>query len=411
MNFAPSKYSLLKSRLKSRYKRNFLSEIKNMKKLPDRNITEWVRNHHSELKDYSGLHWHFLSMLKLFNFLNKQNKNLGKSGFGEQEEIVFEKWNNSEFAEDFLKSLNRGNFLGKASFMALKSMDKHLVTFGERHILKSDKLSSSYRTQTSLGEIKKNGKISRLLETTLHLEGKDLRLMTSSIREMKVFSQRIEVALKVIKKFSPSSWERFAAFTEVIIPIKQKELVSYSHQDLPGYSMINLYHRDFVDLMDDLLHENGHHHLNYYLNLGKLIEEPVDNIYYSPWRRTLRPLRGIYHAYFTFFWAFKLFADLSKAKEIDSIFYIFSPEEKEKIFWRAVEEYHMLNFTYQELKWARKQKLIYDSAWVLIQEQQKELKKSRKHILVWEKKLKFHRSELKELKKTLLKASKDFSKN
>lgn len=411
MNFSPSKYSLLKSRLKLRYKRHLQTAIKEMRKLPDRNISEWVGDHHSELKDYSSLHWHFLSMLQLFNFLNRQDRNLGKLGFGEQEEIVFEKWNNSEFAEDFLKSLNRGNFLGKASLTALKAMDKHLVTFGERHLLRTDKLSSTYRTQTSLGEVKKDGKVFRLLETTLHLEGKDLRLMTSTIREMKAFSQRIEVALKVIKKFSPTSWDRFMAFTEVIIPIKQRELVSYSHQDLPGYSMINLYHRDFVDLMDDLLHENGHHHLNYYLNLGKLIEEPVDNIYYSPWRRTLRPLRGVYHAYFTFFWAFKLFADLSKAKDVDSIFYLFSSEEKEKIIWRAVEEYHMLNFTFQELKWARKQKLIYDSGWMLIQEQQKELNKFRQYILAWEKKLKHHKKDLKDLKKTLEQARKDFSKN
>lgn len=350
-------------------------------------------------------------MLNLFNYLNQQEPELGKKDFGPREEEVFEKWNNSEFAAEFLKSLNAGKYLGKASMDALKVMDKHLVTFGERHILKNDKLSPAYRIQTSLGEYKKNDKVLRLLETTLHLEGKDLRLMTSTIKEMKTFSHRIEVALKIIKKFSPTSWERFIAFTEVIVPIRQKEFVSYSHQDLPGYSMINLYHRDFVDLMDDLLHENGHHHLNYYLNLGTLIDEPVDNIYYSPWRRTLRPLRGVYHAYFTFFWAFKLFADLARAKEVDSIFYLFSPSEKEKIFWRAVEEFHMLNFTFQELKWARKQGLIRDNGWDLISEQNKELMKFKKLIPLWEKKLKHHKTELKELKVTLKKAHKDYSKS
>jgi hypothetical protein len=175
--------------------------------------------------------------------------------------------------------------------------------------------------------------------------------------------------------------------------------------------MINLFHRDFVDLMDDLLHENGHHHLNYYLNLGKLIDEPIDQIYYSPWRRTLRPLRGVYHAYFTFFWAFKLFADLSKAKEVDSIFYLFSKPEKEKIIWRAVEEFHMLNFTFKELKWAKKQGLIRQTGWQLIQEQQSELNKFKKLIPAWEKKLKFHKNELKDLKTKLKQAASDFSKN
>jgi Lhr-like helicase len=175
--------------------------------------------------------------------------------------------------------------------------------------------------------------------------------------------------------------------------------------------MINLYHRDFVDLMDDLLHENGHHHLNYYLNLGRLIDEPVDQIYYSPWRRTPRPLRGVYHAYFTFFWAFKLFADLAKAKDVDSIFYLFKKEEKEKIIWRAVEEFHMLNYTFKELKWARKQGLIHNTGWTLIEEQQKELNKFKRLVPVWEKKLKTYKKELSLLKKTLKKAEKDFAKN
>lgn len=408
MNFSPNKYSQLKSRLKGRYLSQLKSTLKDLKKYPERNISEWVQENQDELKSYSPLNWHFIHQLQNFNFFSKQNPELGKHNFGPEEEVVFEKWNNSEFADHFLKRLNKGSFLGKASRETLNILDKHLVTFGERHILKNSKTSSSYRYQSSLGEYEKAKKITRLLETTLHLDGKDLRIMTMNLKEMKLFSERIEVALKVIRKFSPTSWERFAAFTEVIIPIKQAEFVSYSHQDLPGYSMINLYHRDFVDLMDDLLHENGHHHLNYYLNLGKLIDEPVDQIYYSPWRRTLRPVRGVYHAYFTFFWAFKLFSDLARAKDVDSIFYLFSASEKEKIIWRAVEEYHMLNYTYQELKWARKNGLIKDTGWKLIEEQQKELKKASRLIPLWEKKLKAHKADLKDLKATLKNAEKQY---
>ncbi len=411
MNFNSLKYSQLKTRLKSKYQKNLNLTIKAMKRLPTRELNFWVMDNKEEFKHFSTLNWNFLSQLQLFNFFNHQDPLLGKKHFGPLEEKVFEKWNNSEFADQFLKSLNRGNFLGKASMQTLAVLDRHLVTFGERHLLKTSKTSLSYRIQTSLGEFEKNKKISRLLETTLHLEGKELRLMTSTLKEMKDFSHKIEIALKVIKKHSPSSWERFVAFTELIVPIKQAELVSYSHQDLPGYSMINLYHRDFVDLMDDLLHENGHHHLNYYLNLGKLIDEPIDHIYYSPWRRTLRPLRGVYHAYFTFFWAFKLFADLSRSKELDSIWYLFSATEKEKIYWRAVEEFHMLNFSFQELKWAKKNGLVYQTGWKLIEEQQRELTKFKRFIPVWEKKLKAHRKDLVDLKKTLKKAEKDFAKN
>lgn len=410
MNFTPSSYSLLKSKLRSRYKREFVRIHKSLKAHSDRKIVKWINENADDISSYSEVNWLLLSQVNEFLFLIKQDPNLGKSGFGEVEEIVFEKWNNSEFANDFLKRLNKGASLGKASLQTTKNFDSHLVTFADRHILKKEKNAKDYRIQTSLGERAKSKKVFSLLETTLHLDGVDLRLKTSSLSEMKKFAKRIEDALKCIKKYSPSSWERFTFFTNTIVPIKEVQFVSYSHQDLPGYSMINMYHRDFVDLMDDLLHENGHHHLNYYLNLGHLIEEPVDAIYYSPWRRTLRPLRGVYHAYFTFFWAFKLFADVLKNIDLKTQT-DFTKDEIAKIRFRAVEEYHMLNFTFLELKWAHKQGLIFDNGFELVKEQDKELKKFKKNILTWEKDLGKFKKEFTVLQKTLSKARKDYSKN
>ena len=174
--------------------------------------------------------------------------------------------------------------------------------------------------------------------------------------------------------------------------------------------MINLYDRDFVDLMDDLLHENGHHHLNHYLNLEKLIDEPEDLIYYSPWRRTQRPLRGIYHAYFTFFWAFRLFSDMASGN-LDDSSYKFSPAEKEKILWRAVEEFHMLKYSFEDLKWAKKQGLITVTGWKIIQPQQKELLKFKTKVAGWEKKIKSHRKELLTLKSDLKANRKKYKKD
>jgi hypothetical protein len=343
------------------------------------------------------------------NFLylesHRPEHNSGKVEFSEEEDEIFERWNKSEFADVFIEHMQRYHRVDKASEATLKVVSRHLLGLGNRHILKLNPKDSFYRIQPSLGDIAKDGKISKLLETTLHLEGKDLKLLTSSVKEMKKFSLRIDIALKVIRRYSPTSWERFVAFTDVIIPIKQKQLVSYSHQELPGVSMINLYDRDFVDLIDDLLHENGHHHLNHYLNLGKLIEEPIDCIYFSPWRNTLRPLRGIYHAYFTFFWAFKLFSDLASAKEVDSIWYLFSATEKEKILWRAIEEYWMLKYTFEDLKLARKRGLINDTGWELVTEQNKLMGRFSKKIPLWEKRIPHHRSELKALKTQLKQAA------
>jgi hypothetical protein len=138
MIFSPTKYSQLKSRLRSRYKKNYSLILKDLKKLKSREISDWVYEHGPELKDFSSPNWLFLSQLQLFNYFHRQDPLLGKNHFGPKEEIVFEKWNNSEFAEEFLRTLNKGHFLGKASVQTLKIFDKHLVTFGERQILKND---------------------------------------------------------------------------------------------------------------------------------------------------------------------------------------------------------------------------------------------------------------------------------
>ena len=384
--------------------------VKELKKYPLL-TSSWLKENFTEIKDYTPYRWFYLQQLEVLLFFIKTPIRSGAIDFfSSDEDAIFEKWNKSEFADLFLKKLNQGKTLFQASQESIKLFDQHLVHLGNRHILRIESSLKNYRIQPSLGDVERSGKVQKMLETTLHLEKKELILMTPTLQEMKKYSHQIELALKIIKEASPDSWERFKSFTDVIIPIHQKEFVSYSHQELPGTSMINLRDRDFIDLIDDLLHENGHHHLNYYLNLEKLIDESIDNIYYSPWRRTLRPLRGVYHAYFTFFWAFKIFSDLASSN-FKIANYDFNKEQQEKIFWRTVEEYYMLKYTYQELSWARKQGLINDRGWLLISEQQKILKRFSRKISLWEFKIGVHKKELKELKNTLKKALKDYQKN
>jgi hypothetical protein len=410
MIFTPHIYVRLKKKLSTRYARDLIAISKLIKPSHTETASWWIQNR-DELKSYSPIHWfynrqisHLLQLESLLKELNDSDE------FGALEEEIFDRWNQSEFADIFLKLLNQGKSLRTASEITLNEFDLHLLEFAHRHILREHLPTRSYRYQTSLGEYKRGKTIQRLLPTTLHLEGKELDLLTINLKEMKNFSHRIELALKVIKFFNSEAWERFKAFTDVIIPIKQVEFVSFSHQDLPGYSMINMYDRDFVDLMDDLLHENGHHHLNHYLNLQKLIEEPQETIYYSPWRQTLRPLRGIYHAYFTFYWAFDLFATLASARDLANLFHRFSPIEIEKIYYRAIEEYWMLRYSFEDLKWARRKGLILDSGWELIVEQNKKLNKYKNKILIWEKKLKTTKKDLTQLKRVLAKAKIHYQK-
>ena len=98
------------------------------------------------------------------------------------------------------------------------------------------------------------------------------------------------------------------------------------------------------------------------------------------------------------------------SKDLDSIFYFFNDKEKEKIIWRAIEEYHMLNYSFADLQWAKKQKLISEDGWELIKEQQATLNRFKKKIPLWEKKLKAHKTELRDLKKVLVHAKKQYLK-
>lgn len=410
MNFSQKTYSKLSHNLANKYSKECASALGQLKKIPNSHSSKWLRSHAKELKNYSPEKWYLLEQMKRLIFFYNFNKKLKAVGheFSSDEDLVFEEWNRSEFADTFLRTLNKGANVKKASELTLHQLDEHLCVLSDRIIFKSNHSNKWYRPQSSLGDLKKLNKVTRLLESTIVIENFDFKLMTYSLKEMKDFSTRIEVALKIIKEFSPTSWERFASFTQVILPLKDEKLVSYSHQELPGYSIINLYHRDFVDLMDDLIHENGHHHLNYYLNLKKLLDEPLDSIYYSPWRRTLRPLRGIFHAYFTFFWAFKLFSDLSNSHDINTDWYSFEPDEKEKIYWRAIEEFLMLDYVFVDLQWARKNGLITDAGWELILDQRNELKKMSSKVKTWEKHLKKFKKELKDLKIVLKNSRKKY---
>jgi hypothetical protein len=413
MIYTSSTYSAVKQKLRSKYGAKLLVIESSFSKIKNSKIYPWLLNNKCLLENFSSINWYFLKQLEdylqISGSLPKLSKN--SSDFSPEDDVVFEKWNQSEFADSFLKALNQGHSIYHASQMTLKVLENHLVGLGSKH-LGNQKISLlDYRPQQSLGEFVRAKTIQELKEDSVKLGDKILRIKAYTETELTKFTARIETALSIIVLYSPSSWERFQAFTDVIVPIKQKEFVSFSHQELPGYSMINLYDRDFIDLMDDLIHENGHHHLNYYLNLTHLIEEPIECIYYSPWRRSLRPLRGIYHAYFTFFWAFKLFYDLAANQDISGPWYTFSRNELEKIRWRTVEEFWMLEFTYFDLHRAYKNGLIERTGWNLIQGQRDQLIKLRSAIKLLEKKLGPYSNDFKHLKSTLNHAAKTFQKN
>jgi hypothetical protein len=71
----------------------------------------------------------------------------------------------------------------------------------------------------------------------------------------------------------------------------------------------------------------------------------------------------------------------------------------------------MLDYAFVDLKWARKQGLISDLGWDLIQEQRAKVFKLRNKISIWEKSLKRYKNELRDLKKDLTLARKHYKKS
>ena len=124
--------------------------------------------------------------------------------------------------------------------------------------------------------------------------------------------ERLRRAWHTIQEAWPEGYAVLELLTSRIVPLKAKGIVSFSYRHRPGLSFINCFDRDNLDLIDDLIHENSHHHLNLLLRKHVMYHgDHNQRIFYSPWRRSLRPLRGILHATFTFTMGAMLFERLS----------------------------------------------------------------------------------------------------
>tara|TARA_R110000868_G_scaffold100128_3_gene275371 strand:+ start:123 stop:1487 length:1365 start_codon:yes stop_codon:yes gene_type:complete len=212
----------------------------------------------------------------------------------------------------------------------------------------------------------------------IDLDGRTLPIKGSTPELDKNIDEHIvnlDKAIQLIKNASPRCYDALKVFTESIILIDEPGIVSYSLQSLPGYSNINVSERDFVDLVDDLIHENGHHILNAVLNAEELIEEDDDKIFWSPWRQALRPIRGIYHGYLTFCWAFTLFSDLYKSapSELDQT-------QMEKVQLRFVDEFIMLKFCQDQLDHAFRLGKINELGMGLVREANKLLEAESEYV-------------------------------
>jgi HEXXH motif-containing protein len=172
---------------------------------------------------------------------------------------------------------------------------------------------------------------------------------------------RIARAWQAIRRAWPEGHALLALLTARVIPLRASGVVSFSYRHRPGLSFVNCFDRDNLDLIDDLIHENSHHHLNLLLRKHVLHHQDHNQqIFYSPWRRCLRPLRGILHATFTFTMGALLFARLSTWAEATQGKRQWreaglGAQHLVRARFRCLEEIESVRYSLQDLEYARRQ--------------------------------------------------------
>ncbi len=192
-------------------------------------------------------------------------------------------------------------------------------------------------------------------------------------------ADRVHRALAVIEQAWPDGAQLLGCLTSRIIPLKAKGVVSFSYRHRPGLSFINCFDRDDLDLIDDLIHENSHHHLN--LLLRKYVmhrHHHNQEMFYSPWRHSLRPLRGILHATFTFTMGAILFERLSSW--VASGRATLTPAQALRARFRCLEEVASVRYSLKDLESARKLGWLTVTGWALVASLKREVDRVAKEI-------------------------------
>ncbi len=172
--------------------------------------------------------------------------------------------------------------------------------------------------------------------------------------------ERIQSALTVIEEAWPAGAALLAALTTRVVPLQARGVVSFSYRHRPGLSFLNVFDRGQLDLIDDLIHENSHHHLNLLLRKCLLHHKDCNQeIFYSPWRCSLRPLRGILHATFTFTMGAILFERLSswiaRAGTVEVRRSGLTKRDILRARFRCLEEIGSVRYSLQDLTYAARE--------------------------------------------------------
>jgi len=207
---------------------------------------------------------------------------------------------------------------------------KSLQTIEENYILMENSLNYYYQA---------NGDPSQL--------GVEVSLVKKKTPTKKIF--QFQQAERELKLLFPHGYELYKALTYKVIFVQSRGLVSYSHFHEPGISYLNTIDRNLIETIDDLVHENSHHHLNLLLKKYKIFsKQDTEPKFYSPWRDSLRSLYAILHACFTFSFGRKLFFSIITSPNLSKT--NLTARDLDFARFRFLEETLMLDYSLKDLE-------------------------------------------------------------
>lgn len=186
---------------------------------------------------------------------------------------------------------------------------------------------------------------------------KGLKVKTTTKKTPLEKLEQIKKAREYLEIFWEEGFELYSLLTDKVHIVESNGLVSYSHFNEQGISYINFIDRELLDSIDDLIHENAHHHLNLIIKKHKVFKKDFkDDIFYSPWRRSLRSMYGIIHASFTFSYAALLFYNILLSQDFDKTPLTHADLDRARM--RFLEETLMVNYSLDDLKWGTEKGLF-----------------------------------------------------
>ncbi|MCX7997738.1 MAG: HEXXH motif-containing putative peptide modification protein [Leptospiraceae bacterium] len=294
---------------------NIFEKYLNENSLAGMNV--WLNNYH-ERSYFQDVLEELNKEEDIFSFY----ENIGKlfiQDFGE-EDFRFLEWERANPDKNTLQKILR---------RWVKEAEKKLTKYDKTYSTRGNSLLYYYKAKENPAEV-----------------GANVRLISSKTPKEKV--EQVEFAEKELEKLFPYGYDLYKLLTQKIIIIQSEGLVSYSFFHEPGISYINVMDRNLLQTIDDLVHENAHHHLNLILKKYKILKpDHTKKVFYSPWRKELRGIYAILHAVFTFSFGAQLFSTIIDAN--DKVPTQLTEEDFEIACLRFVEESLMLEYSLFDL--------------------------------------------------------------